>query len=261
MATINYAVTLYEGQTYTVVFPAPPSDSYNAMVNRYTINLNIDPRAELFSDFVPSPGYGGFVTGTSETVVTKTDNVTEGNEYFQYVYDLTWQSGYYAESGGQTYVWTFTLKDARNATGNAAANTMNGTPGADKLNGGGGNDTLTGLAGNDVLTGGTGADKFVFKEMGTANADRITDFLHGTDKIALDDAVFTRLLATPAGGLKAVNFYSGSAAHDASDYIVYNPATGKLYYDPDGSGAQAARLIATLVGTPDSVSAGDFLVF
>lgn len=260
MATVNYAVTLYEGQTYTVVFPAAPDGSYNASVNRYTWNLADGLTADLFSDYLPT-SYSGLVSGTSEKVVTKTDNATEGEEFFQYVYDLSWQTDPGATLGGQTYVWTFTLKDARNLTGDSSSNTFNGTPGGDRLDGGGGRDRLTGLAGNDVLTGGTGADKFVFKEMGVANADRITDFLHGTDHIVLDGAVFTALTATAAGGLKAANFRSGSSAQDSNDYIVYDPGTGRLFYDPDGSGAQAAKLIATLIGSPDSVSYSDFQIF
>lgn len=187
--------------------------------------------------------------------------LTEGDEFFQYVYDLSWQTDPGATPGGQTYVWTFTLNDAKNLVGTASANTMNGTPGGDDFDGRGGNDTLTGLGGNDTLTGGTGADKFVFKELGAANADRITDFQHGFDKIACDDALFTRLVPTATGGLKAGNFHSGSAAQDANDYVVYNPATGKLYYDADGSGAQSMKLVATLIGSPDSVSYSDFQVF
>lgn len=260
MATINIAVTLYEGQNYTVRFPAPPDGAYNASVNRYTWNLADGLTADVFSDYLPR-NYSGWVSGTSETVVTRTDNAAEGDEFFQYVYDLSWQTGDYATRGGDTYIWTFTLKDARNATGTAAANTLTGTPGDDRLNGAGGNDTLTGGSGNDLLTGGAGADRFVFRETALADADRISDFVHGTDRIALDDAVFTRLAPTATGGLRAANFRSGTAAQDANDYVVYDPATGKLFYDPDGNGAQAAKLIATLVGSPDNVSAGDFLVF
>ena len=68
-----------------------------------------------------------------------------------------------------------------------------------------GNDTITldetngalqraqilGGAGNDTLWGGGGADVFAFAEMGTVNADRLSDFASGSDKLHLDDAAFT----------------------------------------------------------------------
>ncbi len=73
-------------------------------------------------------------------------------------------------------------------TGNAAANTMNGAAGNDTISGGGGNDTLTGAAGNDQLTGGAGADDFVLAS--AVGSDTITDFLTGTDDIAVRRAVF-----------------------------------------------------------------------
>jgi len=41
--------------------------------------------------------------------------------------------------------------------------------------------------------------------------------------------------------------------------VVYNSATGALYYDADGSGAGAQVQFATL-GTGLGVAAGDFLV-
>ena len=52
-----------------------------------------------------------------------------------------------------------------------------------------GSNILRGTAGNDVLTGGGGIDNFDFREApGAANADAITDFVSGTDRIRLDDA-------------------------------------------------------------------------
>src|SRR5262249_31999250 len=71
-----------------------------------------------------------------------------------------------------------------NLTGNTLANTLIGNSAANTLNGGGGNDILKGGGGNDVLTGGAGSDRFVFET--NPGADRITDFVKGTDKIDLD---------------------------------------------------------------------------
>lgn len=161
--------------------------------------------------------------------------------------------------------------------GNAAANTLSGLAGADSLNGGGGadrlkggadNDTLNGAAGadtlyggagKDTLTGGTGADKFMFDAALSAstNVDRITDFSVVDDTIGLDISYFAKLSAL--GTLSASAFYAGTSAHDANDRIVYDSATGKLYYDADGTGAGAQVLFAQ-VQTGLALTNSDFLV-
>ncbi len=48
------------------------------------------------------------------------------------------------------------------------------------------------------------------------------------------------------GGLKADAFWTGSAAHDANDRIIYNDDTGYLYYDRDGTGGAQQQAIAKL---------------
>jgi Ca2+-binding RTX toxin-like protein len=83
----------------------------------------------------------------------------------------------------------------------------------DTLDGGTGNDVLIGGYGLDTLTGGAGADVFVFNApLVTGNADTITDFTVGEDKIYLDKAVF---------GADALT----------SNLLAYNEATGALTYD------------------------------
>ena len=102
------------------------------------------------------------------------------------------------------------------------------------------------MQGNDTLTGGGGADSFVFNTAlnVTTNVDHITDFSVPNDTIWLDEAVFTAL--SPTGILAASAFAIGTAAADASDRIIYNPTSGALLYDADGTGARAAVLFATL---------------
>jgi len=132
-----------------------------------------------------------------------------------------------------------------------------GYGGADMLQGGNGDDQLVGGAGNDVLTGGSGADRFVFDATPAAdNIDTLTDFVSGTDRIALDRAVFTTL---GTGGLSDNAFVTGTAALDADDRIIFDSASGALYYDSDGSGGLAAMQIATLSGGA-MVIAADFTV-
>lgn len=139
--------------------------------------------------------------------------------------------------------------------GTNAGVTLQGNAFAQTLTGGAGADMLVGLLGNDTLVGGAGNDTFMFYEFGTANADVINDFGAG-DVIGLSNAAFTSL----AGGFTDENFVQGTQALDANDYLIYNQATGQLFYDQDGSGTDfAAQLVATLVpGT--LLSSGNILV-
>jgi Ca2+-binding RTX toxin-like protein len=153
---------------------------------------------------------------------------------------------------------------ANTLSGNAGANSLSGLGGADTLFGLGGNDALRGGTGNDTLNGGGGNDAFVFDTAlnATGNVDRIADFVHGADRIRLDDDVFTALAGATA--LTAAQFRSGAGvttAADADDRILYDTSTGALYYDRDGNGSAAAAIkFAVLAGSPDALSASDFAV-
>jgi Ca2+-binding RTX toxin-like protein len=150
-------------------------------------------------------------------------------------------------------------------TGSGANNLLSGENGADRLNGGSGNDfvvggagadRLIGAAGQDALGGGAGADAFVFSTpLSEGNADLITDFT-SVDVIQLAHNVFSGLAV---GNLAAAAFRVGAAAQDANDRIIYNAATGALFFDPDGSGTQAQVRFATLSGT-HTLTAQDFAV-
>ena len=154
--------------------------------------------------------------------------------------------------------------------GYAGADTLIGGAGADVLREGTGNDVLRGGAGNDTLTGEAGADVFRFDTALASNVDKVTDFnaVTGHDKIQLENSIFTHLAG---GALSAGNYVEGASAdaQDSDDYVIYDTATGKLYYDAeaaDGSGSGAKLLIATLWnGTTTHPSASqiapaDFLI-
>ncbi|WP_414471426.1 hypothetical protein [Microvirga sp. M2] len=118
-----------------------------------------------------------------------------------------------------------------------------GLGGNDRLTGGSGNDTLDGGIGRDVLTGGTGQDTFVFRDRpASANYDTITDYNKALDSIQLDNKYMAKLGGP--GRLSSSKFVVGKVAKDGNDHLIYDKGTGKLYYDPDGSGSQAQVLIA-----------------
>ncbi|MFN5161531.1 MAG: M10 family metallopeptidase C-terminal domain-containing protein, partial [Cyanobacteriota bacterium] len=131
-------------------------------------------------------------------------------------------------------------------TGNAGANSLTGTAFADILIGGGGNDTLI---------GGGGADTFRFDTTpnSTTNRDILTNFNPAEgDRIELENAVFTALTTT--GSLATGAFVVGSIFTTLDQRILYNPTTGALTYDSNGSDPTAATL-ATFATLPTGLSA------
>jgi len=138
------------------------------------------------------------------------------------------------------------LTVALDLAGNELANTLLGNNGANRLDGG---------AGSDVLAGYGGADTFAFTTaLGANNVDYLADFQSGTDKIALEDTIFTGL-----GSLGAGVFVAGTAAQDGDDRLIYNQGTGQLFFDADGNGAGAAVQFAQF--TPGTaLVVGDFMM-
>ena len=138
--------------------------------------------------------------------------------------------------------------NAINLTGNEFGNEVYGNNGANVLNGGGAADYLVGYG---------GADSFAFTTaLGGGNIDILADFSVADDTILLENAVFTGLAN---GALAAGAFVTGAAAGDADDRIVYNSATGQIFFDADGNGAGAAVQFAT-VNAGTILTAADFMV-
>jgi Ca2+-binding RTX toxin-like protein len=146
--------------------------------------------------------------------------------------------------------------------GNAGANKLDGAAGDDYLAGWGGHDTLLGGTGQDSLlggegrdqlSGGAGADRFVLKDLAVGGWDTITDFAVGEDLLVLDPTVFVRL----AEGVQPGHFRWGLAALDADDFLLYNPATGALFYDADGLGG-AAGVQILLMGNKAALNSASF---
>jgi Ca2+-binding RTX toxin-like protein len=124
---------------------------------------------------------------------------------------------------------TLTGTAAINGTGNALNNTITGNTG---------NNTLNGGNGNDALTGGSGADKFLFDTAHNAstNLDTIKDFVKGTDKIVLDDDIFTAFIGKTAITSSQFQVVSTTSALSGNGFLTYCTANDTLYYDSNGSG-------------------------
>ena len=142
-----------------------------------------------------------------------------------------------------------------------------GGSGNDTINGGQGRDRINGGAGNDELTGGASIDRFIFNtnqefDSQDIGIDQINDFNSGQDIIVLDLSTFTALDSSPGIGLSEDDFaIVSSDAATAEAEIVYNSASGALYYNTNGTadGFGTGAQFATLDGSPDLV-ANDFQI-
>lgn len=123
-----------------------------------------------------------------------------------------------------------------------------GAAGADTINGGNGNDRIDGAGGRDDLTGGAGRDQFMLSFGG----DIIRDFEEGVDKLA------GRRSVVPANW----DFVAGrdpDAVVAGRVTVLYDTDSGRIFYDADGRGGDAAAHLATLIGRPD-LSEDDFVL-
>jgi serralysin len=133
---------------------------------------------------------------------------------------------------------------------------IDGQGGNDTIYGLGGNDTLIGAGGNDILFGGAGSDRFQFNTAlnGATNVDAIRDFTSNVDDIVLSQAIFAGI-----GPTLGVDEFQIGMADTATDRILYNPGTGQLFYDSNGSAAGGMTLFATVTaGT--ALTIADFVM-
>jgi Ca2+-binding RTX toxin-like protein len=177
-------------------------------------------------------------------------------------------------SAGNDTIWGTDIagsanrNDIRGNGGNDIIRALNGddriqgNDGNDNIDAGAGNDLVYGQRGQDTIRLGTGKDTLVFNTVARAdNVDRVLDFRPVDDTFNVDNAVFTAAGAN--GKLATGAFYmdtvGAAAAHDTTDRFIYSKVNGGLFYDPDGTGAQAQVRVATL-NAGLVLTAADFLV-
>ena len=124
---------------------------------------------------------------------------------------------------------------------------------------GGGNDVIIGGLGDDTLAGGSGADTFIFYSL-NEGTDTVTDFDRSqgdTLKLLLEGFSASDL---KSGLLDETQFVLGTQATDTSDRFIYDPSTGVLLFDADGSGSKAATQLVQFSDKP-ALAAGDIVLF
>ena len=145
-----------------------------------------------------------------------------------------------------------------NLTGSKFDDRLSGDSGVNVIKGGRGNDVIRGNGGADVLSGEAGRDSFLFNVL-PAEPDEVAivlDYATADDRILLDNDVY-RTLAT--GRLVPDAFALGTEASAASHRILYDPLSGEIRYDADGTGAIDAVVIARLV-PGQMISEGEFRI-
>jgi VCBS repeat-containing protein len=226
-----------------------------------------------------------FALGTTSGVLTTTSGLSASS-----IYTVKFVS---TDAGGlATPEQTLTIITGKN---NASDNPLPGQTGDDiiyALNSGGGinkdvifagsgDDTVFGQdgvdeihggAGIDVLSGGAGNDTFYFDTTlnATTNVDTITDFTSGSDKLYLANglgpfsaiATGSLTVAAPGATLDILGDLGANTAPSSATRIIYDPSSGALYYDADGTGAGLAIQFATLGTTthPSTLTGADFVV-
>ncbi|MEI6643567.1 MAG: hypothetical protein WCL10_16150 [Novosphingobium sp.] len=208
--------------------------------------------------------------GTGADGVATADRMSGGMGDDSYVVDNAGDKVIeYSNRGDDTVYASIDYKLARNVenlvltggedlsgTGNKLDNTLVGNLGANSLAGGSGDDTLDGGLGLDTLTGGAGADLFRFSTDFDTNADVITDFSRTEgDKIVLDMSIFSAF--TDEGPIDKTAFYAANgadAAPTADVRIIYDKASGALYYDADGNGTDSDPVQVAQIGVDDATS-------
>jgi Ca2+-binding RTX toxin-like protein len=212
------------------------SDSYNAgTANILTSGKAVDLSA--VSSFAAFPSHSRFDGG--DAGIRPTGRVEITSDVVLIAENITVELSGLTQGQG----WNVTNRGAATTlTGSQFNDVLTGGAGNDILAGGAGNDVLNGGKGFDYLTGGAGSDTFRFSGS-TANADRITDFVSGQDKIQIH-AIFLKNMGI--GRISTTAFTQGLTAKTGAQHFVYDNTKGNLWYDADGSGKMKAVLIGVI---------------
>ena len=113
----------------------------------------------------------------------------------------------------------------------------------DRIKGSVGNNVIEGYLGADTMTGAGGSDYFVFGHSSTfGQGDIITDFNAAGNALNID---ILQIFVSNCGASTTLHLVNGLAATQAVGTFVFNTANDILYWDADGTGAQAKVAVVT----------------
>ncbi|MBG1261970.1 beta strand repeat-containing protein [Nostoc commune] len=181
-------------------------------------------------------GKGDDVLSVNYTDLATNDNIGKG---MTSIFNATTKIGSITVGGNPvTYKVSYKNIERLDILGTDYDDSIAGSNGNDTLRGGLGNDTLTGGKGNDSLYGEYGTDTFAFNSF-NEGVDTIYDFNFSNQFETTNE-----LIQVSAGGfggglssgsLKANQFTIGTSATTNTQRLIYNSATGGLFFDQDGS--------------------------
>jgi Ca2+-binding RTX toxin-like protein len=155
-------------------------------------------------------------------------------------------ASYVTKFAGFATPYTVDHSVAETIAGGSHRDHLFGRGGDDTLSGRSGRDFLDGGTGDDILVGGRGADSFLFRNFGEG-VDHIRDFAgnrQGTgDHLVIDTAEFGGI---PGTRIALVKDLDKPLPPKGTETIIYDKASGEVYYDPDGNGGRHPALFAIL---------------
>lgn len=153
-----------------------------------------------------------------------------------------------------------TLQGGMNADtleGGAGNDVLRGGKGHDSIVGGDGNDTIYSGLGQDTMTGGDGADVFVVRGddpnfPGALKAPTITDFVAGTDTIAIEGATEAEITSA----LTAQTTVDGGVSFSINGATVVVKGTGLTSLTASNVTTDAAIPVAPVAGQTYTLTSG-----
>jgi Ca2+-binding RTX toxin-like protein len=274
----------------TLIFTIEPDKPFGFTQSVYRFKEN-DGNVQI--NIAPKPT-GGQVNNTfSEAIIiiedvgiTNNNVVTAPNIIFGTAQSerLTGTAGVDIIYGGSSLSGNFSNSISDRNTGN---DILEGLAGDDHLYGWDGDDRLDGGAGSDYLLGGTGRDRFELRnppaatdinpfttltelsdlqtdQLENVNVDVIGDFNVAEDTLGIyigttnGATIFSQAGLTPNQAIAPEQFRIGNQPITAAQRFIYDPASGLLSFDADGSGASPTQQIALLL--PDLALANTNIV-